>query len=190
MGRNAAFGRPPALDRIRIWWEARDPASRTNALLALGVGALVVGIIVAAVARDTSPATPAANVNRSPTQTLIPVPPSTVVIDGLNVPGGPTTSSSSSTSTTAAPAVTTAATAPPRTAPPPVVTTSAPAPAPATTVTNPDVIFTDPPTTTVSTVPPTLPTSTAPPTTVPPATTTTVPPLTLPLDVPRALGPS
>lgn len=189
MGRNAAFGRPPALDRIRIWWEARDPASRTNALLALGVGALVVGIIVAAVARDTSPATPAANVVRPPSPTLLPLPPSTVVIDGLNADGGPTTSSSSSTSTTSAPAVTTAATAPPRTAPPPVVTTSAPAPAPATTVTNPDVIYTDPPTT-VSTVPPTLPTTTAPPTTAPPATTTTRPPLTLPFDVPRVLGPS
>ena len=187
MGRNAAFGRPPALDRIRIWWEARDPASRTNALLALGVGALVVGIIAAAVARDTSPATPTANLVRPPSPTLLPIPPSTVVIDGLNADGGPTTSSTSSTSTTSAPVVTTTATAPPRTTPPPVVTT-APAPAPATTVTNPDVIFTDPPTT-VSTVPPTLPTSTAPPTTAPPVTTTTAPPLTLPLHVPRVLGP-
>jgi hypothetical protein len=56
MGRNAAFGRAPALDRMRAWWEAQDPATRTNVLLALGVGALVVIIVAAAVARDTPPA--------------------------------------------------------------------------------------------------------------------------------------
>src|SRR5215213_8948881 len=138
MGRNAAFGRPPALDRFRMWWEARDRASRTNALLALGVGALVVGILVAAVSRDTSPATPAANVIRPPLHTLVPGPPSTVVIDGLNAPGTTTTSSSSST-TTSVPAPTTTATRPAPTTAPPVVTTAAPAPA--TTVTNPDVLF-------------------------------------------------
>ena len=184
MGRNAAFGRAPALDRIRGWWEALDPASRTNVLLALGVGVLFVVIVAAALARDTSPATPAANVIRPPTLPTVAATPSTVVIEGLNAPETSTTSTSSTTTST--PAATTTATSPPRTTAPPVATTAPPAPA--TTVTNPDVIFNEPPTTTVSTVVTTLPPSTLPPTTAPPRTTTTSG-VTLPLDVPRLLAP-
>ena len=186
MGRNAAFGRAPALDRIRGWWEARDPASRTNILLALGVGVVVLGILIAAVARDTGPATPAATVTRPPMQPPVFGTPSTVVIDGLNAPGSSTTSSSTTT-TSAPPVTTTATTTPARAASPTVATTSAPAPA--TTVTNPGVIINEPPTTTVSTIGTTVPPSTLPPTTVPPATTSTTSGLTVPLDVPRLLGP-
>jgi hypothetical protein len=186
MGRNAAFSRAPALDRLRAWWEAQDPASRTNVLLALGVGALVLGIVIAALARDTGPATPAANVTRPPMQPPVFGTPSTVVIDGLNAPA--TSTSSSSSTTTSTPAVTTTATSQPATTTSPTVATTAP-PAPATTVTNPGVVFTEPPTTTVSTVATTLPPSTLPSTTVAPATTTTTSGLTLPLDVPRLLGP-
>ena len=188
MGRNAAFGRAPALDRFRAWWEAQDPTTRTNVLLALGVGALVVVIMAAALARDPSPATPAANVIRPPTQQPAFGTPSTVVIDGLNAPETSTTSSSSTTTST--PAATTTVTSQPRTTSPSVATTAppAPAPAPATTVTNPDVIFSEPPTT-VSTVVTTLPATTSPPTTAAPATTTTTSGLPLPVGVPRPLGP-
>ena len=188
MGRNAAFGRSPALERMRVWWQELDPAARTNALLAAGVGAVVLVILFAAVNRDASPATPAATVIRPPMQTPISGSPPTVVIDGLNAPGSPTTSTSAVTTTTV-PSATTTATSPARTTTPSVATTAAPAPA--TTVTNPNVIFTDPPTTTLSTVVPTLPTSTAPPTTVAPVTSTTAAPLLPlpPLDLPRLLDP-
>ena len=181
MGRNAAFGRPPASVRLRKWWDARSKTSRQNVYLALGVGALFVAIVMAATARDPSPGTRRVIASRpEPTTTLALPTPSTVNVGDLS---GAVTATDlfglSTTTTTPAPATT----APPATArPAPTVATTA-APRPATTVPNPDVIFsTVPPETTTTTQPPV--TTTRPPTTttVPPSTTTTA--LSLPLSVP------
>lgn len=186
MGRNAAFGRPQRQNPLRIWWEARTPASRTNTLLALGVGVVAAVLVLAAVARDPSPATPAANVIRPPLNHLDLPTPSTVVIDGLGG-GAPAASLLGSTTTTSTtpPQASTTVRAAPATTSPPVATTSPPAPA--TTVTNPDVIFSTVPTT-QATLPPVTTSSTVPPTTAP--TTTTTIGLTLPLKLPPLLEPS
>ena len=185
MGRNAAFGRPPASERFREWWNARSNTSRQNTYLALGVGALFVAIVTAAIARDPSPSTGRVIASRpQPTTTLGLPTPSTVNVGDL---GGSVTALDlfglNTTTTTPAPPTT----APPVTRPAPAVATTAP-PRPATTVTNPDVIF--------STVPAPTTTTTQPPvtTTRPPTTTTTVPAttttlLSVPLNVPGLLAP-
>ena len=194
MGRNAAFGRPPASERFRTWWDARSKTSRQNTYLALGVGALFVAIIMAATARDQSTGTRRVIASRpQPAPTLALPTPSTVNIGDLGATGGPVTATDlfglSTTTTTpatfgsAAPVTT----APPATRPTPTVVTTE-APRPATTVTNPDVVF--------STVPPTSTTTTQPPvSTTTPATTTTVPPttttlLSVPLNVTSLLAPA
>ena len=191
MGRNAAFGRPPASERLRKWWDARSKTSRQNTYLALGVGALFVAIIMAATARDQTTGTRRVIASRpQPAPTLVLPTPSTVNVGDLGAAGGPVTAAdlvglSTTTTTPATPAP--ATTAPPATRPaPPVATTEAPRPA--TTVTNPDVIF--------STVPPATTTTTpAPVTTTTPTTTATVPPttttlLSLPLNVTSLLAPA
>lgn len=187
MGRNAAFGRPPASVRLRKWWDARSKTSRQNVYLTLGVGALFVAIVMAATARDQGPGTRRVIASRpQPTTTLALPTPSTVNVGDLSGAGSAMTAADlfglSTTTTTPAPATT----APPATTrPAPTVATTAPRPA--TTVTNPDVIFsTVPPDTTTTTQPPV--TTTRPPTTttVPPSTTTTA--LSLPLGVPLVGG--
>lgn len=185
MGRNAAFGRPSASARFRKWWDARSKTSRQNTYLALGVGALFVAIVMAATARDQSTATRRVIASRpQPTTTLTLPTPSTVHIGDLGSTAGSLTAADLfglNTTTTPAPATT----APPAPPAPSVATTSAPRPA--TTVTNPDVIFnTVPPESTTTTRPPV--TTTKPPTTttVPPTTTTTA--LTVPLSVPDLLA--
>jgi hypothetical protein len=188
MGRNAAFGRPPASERLREWWDARSKTSRQNIYLALVVGALFVAIVMAATARDKVPASRrviASRPQQQPTTTLDLPTPSTVNVGGLGGLGGTVTAADlfglSTTTTSPAPATTSP---PPARAATTVATTAAPAPA--TTVTNPDVIFTTvaPATTTTTQAPVT--------TTTPPATTTTVPPTTtttlLPLSVPTLLA--
>ena len=186
MGRNAAFGRPPASVRFRKWWDARSKTSRQNIYLALGVGALFVAIIMAATARDQSQGTRRVIASRpQPTTTLGLPTPSTVNIGDLGGASAPVTAADlfglSTTTTTPAPATTAA---PPPTRPAPTVATTEP-PRPATTVTNPDVIFTTvAPASTTTTQPPAT-TTTAPTTTVPPSTTTTA--LSLPLNVPALL---
>ena len=186
MGRNAAFGRPPASERFRKWWDARSTTSRQNIYLALGVGALFVAIVTAAVARDPSPADRRVIASRPQPPTTLALPtPSTVNVGDL---GSTVTAMDlfglNTTTTTPAPAPT----APPTTRPAPPVATTA-APAPATTVTNPDIIFTTvPPATTTTTQAPV--TTTSPPTTTTttvPTTTTTL--LAVPLNVPTLLAP-
>lgn len=184
MGRNAAFGRPPASERLREWWGARSKTSRQNLYLALGVGALFVAIVMAATARDKVPASRRVIASRpqpGPTTTLDLPTPSTVNVGDL---GAVVTAADlfgfSTTTTTPAPATS----SPPPTRPATTVATTA-APAPVTTVTNPDVIFT--------TVAPATTTTQAPVTTTrPPTTTTTVPPTTttllaVPVSVPNLL---
>jgi hypothetical protein len=179
MGRNAAFGRPPASERLRTWWDARSKTSRQNVLLAVVVGGLFVAIVLAAVARDKSPTSRVIASRPQPTTTLALPTPSTVNIGDLGT--GAMTAADlfglNTTSTTPAPASTTPA--PPTTRPAAAVVTTA-APAPASTVTNPDVVFnTVPPPTTTTTQPPV--TTTTPPTTTTTSTTTTrLPPLTVP----------
>lgn len=183
MGRNAAFGRPPASVRLRKWWDARSKTSRQNAYLALGVGALFVAIVMAATARDPSPGTRRVIASRpQPTTTLALPTPSTVNVGDLGGGAGSLTAADlfglSTTTTTPAPATTSP---PATTRPAPSVATTA-APRPATTVTNPDIVF--------STVPPETTTTTPVTTTRAPTTTTTVPPPTtttavsLPVTVP------
>jgi hypothetical protein len=188
MGRTAAFGRPPASERFRKWWNARSKTSRQNIYLALGVGALFVAIMMAATARDQSPATRRVIASRpQPTTTLGLPTPSTVNVGDLGANSGPLAATDllglTTTTTTPAPATTAA----PATRPASTVATTE-APRPATTVTNPDVIF--------STVPPATTTTTQPPvtTTRPPTTTTTARPTTttlrsVPLSVPPLLAP-
>lgn len=185
MGRNAAFGRPPASARFREWWDAKSKTSRQNIFLALGVGALFVAIVMAATARDQRPSTRRVIASRpQPTTTLSLPTPSTVNVGDL---GGTVSAAELFGLTT-----TTTAPAPATTSPPParpattVVTTTAPAPA--TTVTNPDVIFTTvaPATTTTTLAPVTTTRPRTTTTTVPPSTTTL---LTVPLSVPGLLAP-
>ena len=185
MGRNAAFGRPPASVRFRKWWDARSKISRQNTFLALGVGALFVAIVMAATARDQSPAARRVIASRpQPTTTLALPTPSTVDVGDLSGASGSLTAADlfglSTTTTSPAPATT----APPATSrPAPTATTAAPRPA--TTVVNPDIVFsTVPPETSTTTQPP-VSTTRAPATTVPPSTTTTA--VTLPLNVPGLL---
>ena len=179
MGRNAAFGRPPASERFRRWWDARSKTSRQNIYLSIGVGVLFVAIVMAATARDQSAGTRRVIASRlQPTTTLALPTPSTVNLSGL---GGSVTPADpfgvSTTTTTPAPA----ATAPPPTRPAPTVATTA-APRPATTLTTPDVIYsTVPPENTTTTQAPVSTTRAPTTTTVPPTTTTTTSsPRTLP----------
>lgn len=190
MGRNAAFGRPPASERFRSWWNARSRTSRQNTYLALGVSALFVAIVTAATARDQTPTTGRVIASRPQPTTTVALPaPSTVDVGDL---GGTTASVTAadlvglSTTTTAAPAPAPATTVASVARPAPAVATTAPLTA--TTVTNPDVIFsTVPSPTTTSTQPPV--TTTRPPTTTTtaPATTTTL--LSVPLSLPALLAP-
>ena len=197
MGNRAAFGRPRALDRIRARWDAGDTSFRANVALFAVVGAVALGLFLAALARDGSRSTGLANATRPhlstggiPTTTTSPS--SGLAAAGL--PGGPSAEGSTSTTTTSTIAV--AATVP-------AATSVAPSPAsraPATTVPSGEVTFTEVPapeppptaappatTTTVRPLPPTT-TLTA-PTTALPTTSTTAPLLRdLPLDVPGLPG--
>src|SRR5690349_9691333 len=84
MGRNAAFGRPPASDRVQKWWEGLSKASRQNIFVGLGVCGLFVAIVMAAVARDAVPKSPRVSAARpQPTTTLALPTPSTVDIGDL-----------------------------------------------------------------------------------------------------------
>ena len=188
MGRNAAFGRPPASVRFRKWWDARSKTSRQNVYLALGVGALFVAIVMAATARDPSPGTRRVIASRpQPTTTLALPTPSTVNVGDLSGPGGSLTAADlfglNTTTTAPAPAGTAA---PAATGPAPTVATTA-APRPATTVTNPDVVFNTVPPEATSTTQPPVSTTRAPTTTttVRPSTTTTA--VSLPVNVPGLL---
>ena len=186
MGRNAAFGRPPASVRLRKWWDARSKTSRQNVYLALGVGALFVAIVMAATARDPSPGTRRVIASRpEPTTTLALPTPSTVNVGDLSGASGSVTATDlfglSTTTTTPAPATT----APPATARPAPTAATTAAPRPATTVPNPDVIFSTVPAETTTTQPPVTTTRPSTTTTVPPTTTTTA--LSLPLGVPSLL---
>jgi hypothetical protein len=183
MGRNAAFGRPPASERLREWWDARSKTSRQNIYLALGVVALFVAIVMAATARDKVPASRrviAARPPQQPTTTLALPTPSTVNVGDLGATVTAADVFGLSTTTTAP--------APATTSPPPArpaTTVATTAPAPSTTVTNPDVIFTTVAPATTTTQPPVT-------TTRPTTTTTTVPPTTtllpVPLSVPNLLA--
>ncbi len=190
MGRNAAFGRPSVSVRARRWWDGRDRATRQNVFLALGVGALFVAIILAAVNRDPSPRTSRV-ISSGPkaTTTTLGFTPSTVFVGNLGAAGAATatgvTAPETTTSTVApaptVPPTTRGAPAPATTAVPAPATTAAPAPA--TTVTNPNVIYTDLPAETTTTRPPATTTTTrATTTTVPPTTTTStlLPPVVVP----------
>jgi hypothetical protein len=185
MGRNAAFGRPSVSVRARRWWDSRDRATRQNVFLALGVGALFVAIILAAVNRDPSPSTSRVISSRpQATTTTLGFTPSTVFVGNLGAAGSATATGLTvpeTTTTTAAPAPT----APPTTRRAPAPATTA-VPAPATTVTNPNVIYTEVPVETTTTRPPTSTTTSAPTTTVAPTTTST---LLAPIVVPGLLGP-
>jgi hypothetical protein len=185
MGRNAAFGRPSVSVRARRWWDSRDRATRQNVFLALGVGALFVAIILAAVNRDPSPSTSRVISSRpQATTTTLGFTPSTVFVGNLGAAGSATATGLTvpeTTTTTAAPVPT----APPTTRRAPAPATTA-VPAPATTVTNPNVIYTEVPVETTTTRPPTSTTTSAPTTTVAPTTTST---LLAPIVVPGLLGP-
>ena len=88
MGRNAAFGRPPASDRLRLWWNARSRTSRTNLVLAVAVVAVVLVLMRAATAGDSNRAKPRVNTARPPTTVAAPLGPlSTVVVGDLRAAG-------------------------------------------------------------------------------------------------------
>ena len=187
MGRNAAFGRPPASVRFRKWWDARSKIERQNTFLALGVGALFVAIVMAATARDQSPAARRVIASRPQPTTTLAVPTlSTVDVGDLSGASGSLTAADlfglSTTTTSPAPATT----APPATTrPAPTVATTA-APRPATTVANPDIVFsTVPPESSTTTQPPVSTTKAPTTTTIPPSTTTTA--VSMPLNVPGLL---
>lgn len=163
MGTNAAFGRPPAHERLRDWWYAKSRTTRSNIVITLVVGAVVVALVRAATSGDAARSGSRVNASR-PTMTVV-TPTSTTLVGSLFAASDAFGLSSTTSSTTSvAPPVTaapSARTAAPSTSPPP-----------ATTVPTQDVIYTEVPAPVT-----TVPASTAPPTT---ATPTTPPPTTVP----------
>lgn len=175
MGTNAAFGRPPARERVRDWWYAKSRTTRSNILITLAVGSIVVALVRAATSGDADRSGSRVNATR-PTFTVV-TPTSTTLVGSLFAAADPSTpadpfglSSTTSSTTAVAPRVTAAPSA--RSA------TPSTSPPPATTVPTPDVIYTEVPAP-VTTVPVSRPpvATTAPPTT---ATPTTPPPTTVP----------
>lgn len=194
MGKHATFGRPGALDRLRLWWYARDRSSRMNWLVGLAVGGIAVGLVAAAVAREPAPGTGLVNATRPHlTSGPLPNPPMTVDIQAASGPATPLgladQSSSTSSTVAAAPVLPTVAgptgsttqTARPTTA----ATTAARVALPADP--GPQVVYTEVPVQTTATVPP-LPTTTRPPASVP-AAPTTVPSSTSPTTAVTLLPP-
>jgi len=197
MGRNAAFGRPGASNRLRGWWSTASHDVRANTVLGVIVAVVVAGLLFAAVTR--SPSKPAtglaalAQLGSIPTSLFVPTtstPPTSVA--------QPTSTSSPVAAVPTTP-LTTTTTAPARSTGTPAATTTSVAPATPTTRANPDVIFSDPPpvtptsqlTSPSSTAPP--PASTTPTTAVRPATTTTTAAgalQPLPIDLPLLSTPS
>lgn len=191
MGRNPAFGRLPASDRLQQWWDAKSRVWRTNLLISVAVACVVLGLMLAATAGDADRVKPRVNSARPPTTvTTLSKPLSTVVVGDLRADGAPpapTTSTSVTTTTAVAVSTTTPTTR--------ATTPSSTVPqVPATTVPTSVVIFSDPviPSTT-TTMPPvtvapvtTLPTTT---TVAPVTTSTTKPGAVLPLGLPSVLGP-
>jgi hypothetical protein len=189
MGKNAPFGRPGALDRLRLWWYAKDRSFRANSLFGLAVGGVAVGLVAAAVSREPPPTTGLANAARPYLTTgSLPNPPLTVDIRAAGVAtplGLPDQSSTTSSTVASVPAPTSTTSLPPR---PATTATTSPPSAPATTTPSPAFVYTEvpvPPPATDPTVPP-LPTTTRPPTTAAPSTTspttavTLLPPISLP----------
>lgn len=175
MGKNAPFGRPGALDRLRLWWHAKERSFRVNSLLALAVGAVAVGLFAAALSRDPKPSTGLVNATRPHLTTgSLPNPPATVDLRaaGDTAPLAlPDESTSTSSTVATVPALPAAASTPPRA----VATTSPPA---AATVPTSEVIYREVPLLPVlpDASPPPVPSTTRPPASV----TTTVPPATPP----------
>ena len=179
MGRNAAFGRPPAHDPLREWWYAKTRTTRINILISFVVGAVALVLLTAATSDD--PARSGSRVNATQPTVTVGTPTSTTSVGTLfpaaepSTPADPGGLSSTTSSTTAvAPPVRAAPSA--RSVTPSA--TRATATAPAATVPTQDVIYTEVPTP-VTTVPVSRPpvATTAPPTT---ATPTTPPPTTVP----------
>lgn len=188
MGRNAAFGRPPAHDPLREWWYAKSRTTRINILVALVVGAIVVALVRAATSGDAERTGRRANALRpNVTARSVVTTTSTTLVGSLFAAGEPSTPTdligmSSTTSSTAAvarpvtvtpsarsatPSTRRAATASPATGAPTqdVIFTEVPAPATTVPASTPSVVTTVSPTTAV-------PMTTAPPTTAPRATST------------------
>ena len=180
MGKRAPFGRPGVPDRLRSWWHGKQRPSRVNTLIGLAVGGIAVGLVVAALSRDTSPSTGLANATRPQLGDNIRTP-STVDLD-LRAVGGVVSplgvpDQSSTTSTSIAPAPTVATSRPATASPAPSTTR---APVVTTIVQDPGVVYTEIPGSPTPSMPPTTPT-TAPPSTAPPSTTSpTAPPTTRP----------
>lgn len=177
MGTNAAFGRPPAQERLRDWWYAKSRTTRSNILITLAVGAVAVALVTAATSGDAERSGSRVKATR-PTVTGV-TPTSTTLVGSLFAAADPSTpadpfglSSTTSSTTVVVPPVTAAPSA--RSA------TPSTSPVAATTVPIPDVIYTEVPTP-VTTVPVSRPSvaTTAPPTTATPTTP-------LPTTVPRA----
>lgn len=193
MGNNAAFGRPRVGDEVRQWWDQMTPENRSNALIALVVGVIVVALVVLGTTRHHGkPASTGlaalAQPGSNPTSPFVPTtltsaPPAT--IPGATSTSSPTTAPGSTTTAQPRTGAPTGATLPPASP----TTTSAPGTAggPVTTTPNPNVIFSDPPPTTPGPQP-TLPTSTptSTPTTTPPTTPSSTPPSTTPTTSPRS----
>lgn len=179
MGTNAAFGRPPAHERLRDWWYAKSRTTRSNILIALVVGAMVVALVTAATSGDAERTGGRVNATR-PTVTVL-TPTSTTLVGSLFAAADPSTpadlfglSSTTSSTTAVAPPVTAAPSARPATP----STTSAPAPGPAVPGPTQDVIYTEVPTPVTTARVPSTPVATTTPR--PPATPTTPPPTTVP----------
>jgi hypothetical protein len=162
---------------------------RLNTVLIGLVGAAVLGLLLAALSKDATRQSPLANATRpqlTPATVVITTSTSTTVQGDLVAAGMGTATDLFGLSSTTTSSIAVAATvpAPPRgAAPVTAATTATTTPrAPGTTVVNPDVVYSDVPTTPTTTAPatttpvattaPPLPPTTATPTTAPPATTT------------------
>lgn len=169
MGKNAAFGRPGAQDRLRVWWYAQSQTTRANAVLFAVVAVVVVGLIFAALSRDGGHAsTGLAALNQPGSGPTTPFVASTSTTSTTSTTVPSTTSSSSTTTSLPRPAGGTTTTTRRATPPPAAATTSSTVSL--TTTPNPNIIFTAVPVATQPTSTSTLP---APTTTTKPVTTTT-----------------
>lgn len=180
---------------------------RLNTVVMCLVGAAVAGLLMAAVSRDASRQSPLANATRpqlTPATVVITTSTSTTVGGDLMAAGMVTPADLFGVSSTTTSSIAVAATVsvPARGAAPVTnATATTTARAPGTTVVNPDVVFSEVPTTispvtttpVATTAPPppttTTPTTAAPTTTTPTTATTATTAVTLPLGLPPLLNP-
>lgn len=180
MGKNTAFGRPGAQERLRTWWHTSSRSTRANCVLFGVVGLVVVILVVAATSHDDARPTTGLSTLAQPGSE----PPTSLFVPSTTqVPTTVAPATSSTTSTTVSAPTTTRTTLSSRAGP---ASTAATATTGTTGPRPPDPEPVPPPppavTATTAAAPPT--TSLSSPPAPPPSPSTTVGSVILPLAVP------